>query len=89
MLRALFAVILVTLTVSPFTAPFSTCELAVVDAFHPLADSIGAAKVAQSTTAIPSSASRGVPVRNLEILYLRPAVFYSEIGGGPPLVLRL
>lgn len=89
MLRALFAFVLITLTVSPFTAPFSTCELAIVDGFHPLADPIGVAKMAQSSAAVPSLALRGAPVQIVEPLYVRFAVFYSDIGEARALVLRL
>jgi hypothetical protein len=88
MVRHLLAVFLIALVVSPFTAPFSTCDLAVVNALHP-DDAVSAAKTVQATSAIPSRVSNCVIVEQPEELSPRnPAV---PTAGAHPLspVLRL
>jgi hypothetical protein len=59
MLRRVFAVVLIILVATPFTAPFSTYDLAAVDAPHQASDSISTAKAAQETAATPALASGG------------------------------
>ena len=89
MLRRVFAFVLITLVATPFTAPFSTYDLAAVDATHQASDSISAAKAVQETAATPALASGGVDVQAIEPYHVRAAVFYSDIGDTRPLVLRL
>jgi hypothetical protein len=89
MLGKLFAVILITLAVLPFTAPFATCDLAVADAIHQASDFVSAAKVTQHVVAIPSPGSRSVSVEGAERLHIRSAVFFSNVGDARSLVLRL
>jgi hypothetical protein len=88
MLRKFFAVVLVTLAVSPFTAPFASCDLA-VNALHQSSDGFSTGKLVDESPAIPALASRGVLDQRLELVHVRAAVFFSAIGEARPLVLRL
>ena len=87
MLSRLIAIVLITLVVSPFTAPFSTCDLAVVNSFHQ--DSISAAKAVQEVTAIPCFGACGILLEHAEVLTLTKALSSADFGTGRPLVLRL
>jgi hypothetical protein len=90
MLGKLFAIILITLAVSPFTAPFSTCDLTAVVTSHQSSDFMSATKLIQDIAAIPSLGSRSVPVETVEPLHLlRSAVFFSDAGEARSVVLRL
>jgi hypothetical protein len=89
MLGKVLAVVLITLAVLPFTAPFATYDLALVDAIHQASDFVSAAKVTQHVAAIPAPRSRGVSVEGAERLHIRSAVFFSNPGEARSLVLRL
>ena len=89
MLYRVLALLLITLAASPFTAPFSTCDLTVVDGLHHASESISAAKAVQEESAIPSLGAATVTVRAIETLHLRAAVFYSYVSQPKQLVLRL
>ncbi|HTL03180.1 MAG TPA: hypothetical protein VL243_13170 [Vicinamibacterales bacterium] len=89
MLYRFFAVLLITLAASPFTAPFSSCDLTAVNASHHASESVCAAKAVQETTAIPSLVWSGTGIRAMEAPGLRAAVFYSHVNQPRQLVLRL
>jgi hypothetical protein len=89
MLYRFFAVLLITLAASPFTAPFSSCDLTAVDVLHHASESVSAAKAIQEAPAIPSLGSGSLTIRAIESLHLRAAVFYSQISRPQQLVLRL
>ena len=88
MLRRLFAVLLVALAVSPFTAPFSTCDLAVVNPLHQ-GDSISSAKAAQEMGAIPFFVASSVPGEDAEELNPAAPPLVIAAGDARFLVLRL
>ena len=88
MLRQLFAVILVALAVSPFTAPFSTCDLAVVNPLHQ-GDSLSSAKTVEEAGAIPFLAASDVAVDDTEAFNLAAPSLAIAIGEAHSLVLRL
>jgi hypothetical protein len=54
MLRCSLAILLIALAVSPFAAPFSTCELALASPFHSESGSVSADKLTETFSAIPS-----------------------------------
>ena len=89
MLAKVLAIVLITLAVLPFTAPFATCDLALADAIHQASDFVSAAKMTQHVPAIPTPRSRGVSVEGAEHIHIRSAVFFSNIGEARSLVLRL
>jgi len=89
MLRRFFAILLITLVASPFTAPFSTCDLSAVDAPHQASDFVSAAKAVQDTATAPAPAAGGVVIQAVEPFHVWVAVFYSDVSATRPLVLRL
>ena len=88
MLRRFFAVILVTLVTTPFTAPFSTCDLVADNPLHQ-SDSLSAAKVAKDMAAIPFSASSDTRVELAASFDPAAPSLVVLIGQARSLVLRL
>ena len=89
MLRQLFAALLIALAVSPFTAPFSTCDLAVVNPFHQDSDVLSGAKVVQDVSVIPRFRASGILLETAEPFNLPSSVPSVLIGEARTLVLRL
>jgi hypothetical protein len=88
MLRQLFAVVLIALTVSPFTAPFSTCDLVADNPLHQT-DSISNAKLLQDTSAIAICAATDAPVAQAERVQPAAPALAIIAGEARFLVLRL
>jgi hypothetical protein len=84
----LVALILVALTLSPFTAPFSTCELVADTPIHQ-AGSISAAKLVHEMSAIPCGAVNHVLVEYVETFHLAAPSLALLTGESRFLVLRL
>lgn len=89
MLRRLLVITLITLAVSPVTAPFATYDFAAVNPTHADSQFLTSAKVLQDASAIAYFAERSVLLERVEQLStpLPPSV--EHVGRFCPLVLRL
>jgi hypothetical protein len=83
------AVVLIVLAASPFTAPFSTCDLAAVNPVHQGSDTLSAAKISQDTTVIAFQPSSLVADSRAMVLQRFSSAATIEVQQTPSFVLRL
>ena len=86
--RAL-AILLIVLAVSPFTAPFAVCDLAVAAPVHQDSDSMSAAKILQDTTAVAFQPAGAVRLVGSLLVQPSSVSVAADAGRGCSPVLRL